>query len=48
MNQPTPHIKVQDLTMAYGDFVVQRDLTFTINKGDIFNITFDSKTINAN
>jgi len=24
--------------MAYGDFVVQRDLTFTINKGDIFII----------
>lgn len=33
-----PHIKVQDLTMAFGSFVVQRDLTFTINKGDIFII----------
>lgn len=31
-----PHIEVRDLTMAYGDFVVMRDLTFTVNKGDIF------------
>jgi phospholipid/cholesterol/gamma-HCH transport system ATP-binding protein len=33
-----PHIKVSDLTMAYGSFVVQRDLTFTIRRGDIFII----------
>jgi len=33
-----PHIIVNDLTMAYGSFVVQRDLTFTINRGDIFII----------
>jgi phospholipid/cholesterol/gamma-HCH transport system ATP-binding protein len=33
-----PHIVVNDLTMAYGTFVVQRDLTFTINRGDIFII----------
>ena len=33
-----PHIVVDDLTMAYGDFVVQRDLNFTINKRDIFII----------
>jgi phospholipid/cholesterol/gamma-HCH transport system ATP-binding protein len=32
------HITVNDLTMAYGDFVIQRDLTFTINRGDIFII----------
>jgi phospholipid/cholesterol/gamma-HCH transport system ATP-binding protein len=32
------HIVVEDLTMAYGDFVIQRDLNFTINKGDIFII----------
>jgi phospholipid/cholesterol/gamma-HCH transport system ATP-binding protein len=31
-----PHIEVRDLTMAYGDFVVMRELTFTVNKGDIF------------
>ena len=29
-------IKVQDLTMAYGNFVIQRDLNFSINRGDIF------------
>ena len=38
MNTATPHIIVRDLTMAYGSFVVQRDLTFTINRGDIFII----------
>ena len=32
------HIVVTGLTMAYGSFVVQRDLTFTINRGDIFII----------
>jgi len=32
------HLAVQDLTMAYGSFVVQRDLSFTINRGDIFII----------
>ncbi len=32
------HIKVENLTMAYGDFVIQRDLTFNINCGDIFII----------
>jgi phospholipid/cholesterol/gamma-HCH transport system ATP-binding protein len=36
--QSQPHIVVKDLTMAFGSFVVQRDLTFTINKGDIFII----------
>ena len=37
-NQPDPHIVVKDLTLAFGDFVVQRDLTFTVNRGDIFII----------
>ena len=32
------HIEVRDLTMAYGSFVIQRDLTFTVNRGDIFII----------
>ena len=31
-----PHSVVNDLTMAYGDFVIQRDLNFTIQKEDIF------------
>lgn len=34
----TPHITVQDLTMAYGSFVIQRDLNFTIDHGDVFII----------
>jgi phospholipid/cholesterol/gamma-HCH transport system ATP-binding protein len=33
-----PHITVRDLTVAYGSFVVMRDLNFTINQGDIFII----------
>jgi phospholipid/cholesterol/gamma-HCH transport system ATP-binding protein len=37
-NRSEPHIVVEDLTMAFGSFVVQRDLTFTINHGDIFII----------
>ena len=35
---PDAHISVQNLTMAYGDFVIQRDLNFTIRRGDIFII----------
>lgn len=31
-------ITISNLTMAYGDFVVMRDLNFTINAGDIFII----------
>lgn len=33
-----PRIQVQDLTMAFGDFVVQRDLNFSVDRGDIFII----------
>lgn len=29
-------IEVRDLTMAYGTFVIQRDLNFTVRRGDIF------------
>lgn len=35
-NRISPHITVRDLTMAYGSFVVMRDLNFTINRGDVF------------
>jgi phospholipid/cholesterol/gamma-HCH transport system ATP-binding protein len=31
-----PLITVEDLTMAFGNNVIQRDLTFTINRGDVF------------
>jgi len=33
-----PHITVKDLTMAFGSFVLMRDLNFTINHGDVFII----------
>jgi phospholipid/cholesterol/gamma-HCH transport system ATP-binding protein len=33
-----PHVIVQDLTVAYGSHVILHDLTFTINRGDIFII----------
>jgi phospholipid/cholesterol/gamma-HCH transport system ATP-binding protein len=32
------HIAVSGLTMAYGSFVLMRDLNFTINRGDVFII----------
>ena len=35
---PDDHIVAQDLTMAYGDFIIQRDLNFTVRRGDIFVI----------
>jgi phospholipid/cholesterol/gamma-HCH transport system ATP-binding protein len=39
-NQATPeaHIVVRNLTMAYGSFVLMRDLNFVVRKGDIFVI----------
>jgi phospholipid/cholesterol/gamma-HCH transport system ATP-binding protein len=33
---PGVAIRVEGLTMAYGDFVLMRDLNFTVNRGDIF------------
>jgi len=36
------HIRVQELTVAYGTFVVMRDLNFTIEHGDIFIIMGES------
>ncbi len=38
MAEKEAHITVTNLTMAYGSFVVMRDLSFTINHGDIFII----------
>lgn len=37
-NGPTSCITVGGLTMAYGDFVLMRDVTFTVNRGDVFII----------
>lgn len=33
-----PHIVVKNLTMAYGSFVLMRDINFTVQHGDIFVI----------
>src|SRR5215469_6328660 len=33
---PEAHITVRNLDMAYGSFVIQRDLNFTIRRGDVF------------
>lgn len=38
MPEKDKHITISNLTMAYGSFVVMRDLNFTINNGDIFII----------
>jgi phospholipid/cholesterol/gamma-HCH transport system ATP-binding protein len=35
---PDAHITVQDLTMMYGNFVIQHDLNFAIPRSDIFII----------
>ena len=35
MTHMEPRITIQDLTMAYGTFVIQRDLSFTIPAGEI-------------
>ena len=32
------HIRVDGLTMAYGDFVLMRELTFTVRRGSVFVI----------
>jgi phospholipid/cholesterol/gamma-HCH transport system ATP-binding protein len=38
LNRSDPHISVKQLTMAYGSFVVMREIDFTIQHGDIFII----------
>ena len=39
---PSPQVAVQDLTMAYGDEVIQKGLTFTVGRGEIFVVMGDS------
>jgi phospholipid/cholesterol/gamma-HCH transport system ATP-binding protein len=41
-DQEHAHITVEDVQMAYGSFVVQRELNFTIQRGDVFIIMGDS------
>ncbi|MFK5927254.1 MAG: ATP-binding cassette domain-containing protein [Desulfuromusa sp.] len=34
----TPHLDIQNLRMAYGDVVIQKNLNFTVNHGEVFVI----------
>lgn len=38
MSKKEVKIKVENLTIAYGDFVLMKDISFEVNKGDIFII----------
>jgi phospholipid/cholesterol/gamma-HCH transport system ATP-binding protein len=38
MFETANHIVVENLTMKYGDFLIQRDLNFAIKRGDVFVI----------
>lgn len=42
MSSETAEISIRNLTMAYGDFIIQRGLEFDIRKGEIFIIMGDS------
>ena len=45
MPTPTPDadfVTVDGMTMAYGDFVVQEDLSFSIRRGSVFVVMGDS------
>ena len=35
---PEEIFRIENLTMAYGDYVVMRDLNFTVGRGEIFFI----------
>lgn len=38
MPDSSSQIVVENLTLAYGDFLIQKNLNFTINRGDVFII----------
>ncbi len=38
LKREEPHIVVKDLTISYGENVIQHDLSFAINRGEIFII----------
>jgi phospholipid/cholesterol/gamma-HCH transport system ATP-binding protein len=38
VNKSEYHIVVRDLDMAYGDFVIQRDINITVKRGEVFLI----------
>lgn len=44
MDDPSdqPLLEARELTLAYGDFVVQRDLSFAVRRGDVFVVMGES------
>jgi phospholipid/cholesterol/gamma-HCH transport system ATP-binding protein len=38
VNERDVHIHIDDLTMAYGSLLIQRDLNFDVHRGDVFVI----------
>jgi phospholipid/cholesterol/gamma-HCH transport system ATP-binding protein len=38
VSAPETHVEVRDLTMAFGDFVLMRDLDFKVRRGSVFVI----------
>lgn len=38
MSDANAHIVIDNLTMKYGDFLIQKDLNFTVRRGDVFVI----------
>ena len=38
MPEKEPHVRLEGVTLAYGDFVVQQGLNFTIHRSDVFII----------
>ena len=38
MMAETPHLDIRNLTMAYGEVVIQKNLNFTVNHGEVFVI----------
>ena len=38
MNKQQPEIEVNNLTLGYGNFTLMKDISFQVNKGDIFII----------
>lgn len=42
-----PIIQVNHLDMGYGDFVLMRDLNFTVNRGDVFIVMGEADAARA-
>lgn len=38
MKKQQPEIEVSNLTLGYGDFILMKDISFQVNKGDVFII----------